>query len=125
MCSWFKWRQYVIVLQYKQYVLVINHWQCVLVRKHGHCVIVLQYKQCVRVTNYWQCVLVRKHGHCILSYNINNVFLSVIIDSVFLSENMNGKLNTKIYDKRDDFSFPIVNYPFLDGDVPLSPSYGV
>lgn len=37
----------------------------------------------------------------------------------------NGKLNTKIYDKRDDFSFPIVNYPFLDGDVPLAPSYGV
>ena len=30
-----------------------------------------------------------------------------------------------MYDKRDDFSFPIVNYPFLDGDVPLSPSYGV
>ena len=38
---------------------------------------------------------------------------------------INGKLNTKIYDKRYDFSFPIVNYPFLDGDVPLSPSYGV
>ena len=37
----------------------------------------------------------------------------------------NGKLNSKIYDKRDDFKFPIVNYPFLDGDVPLSPSYGV
>ena len=37
----------------------------------------------------------------------------------------NGKLHTKIYDKRDDFSFPIVNFPFLDGDVPLGPSYGV
>ena len=37
----------------------------------------------------------------------------------------NDKLNTKIYDKRDDFSFPIVNYPFLDGDSPLAPSYGV
>ena len=37
----------------------------------------------------------------------------------------NGKLHTKIYDKRDDFSFPIVNFPFLDGDVPLAPSYGV
>ena len=24
----------------------------------------------------------------------------------------NGKLNTKIYDKRDDFLFLIVNYPF-------------
>ena len=38
---------------------------------------------------------------------------------------INGNLNTKIYDKRDDFSFPIVNYPFLDGDVSLSPSCGV
>ena len=38
---------------------------------------------------------------------------------------LNGKLHTKIYDKRDDFSFPIVNFPFLDGDVPLAPSYGV
>ena len=37
----------------------------------------------------------------------------------------NGKLNTNIYIKRDDFSFPIVNYPFYKGDVPLSPSYGV
>ena len=38
---------------------------------------------------------------------------------------INGKLNTKIYDKRDDFSFRIVNCSFLDGYVPLSPSYGV
>ena len=38
---------------------------------------------------------------------------------------INGKFNTKIYDKRDDFLFPIVNYPFLDGDIPLSPSYCV
>ena len=27
--------------------------------------------------------------------------------------------------KRDDFNFEIVNFPFLDGDVPRSPSYGV
>ena len=25
----------------------------------------------------------------------------------------------------DDFNFEIVNFPFLDGDVPRSPSYGV
>ena len=30
-----------------------------------------------------------------------------------------------IYDKRDDFDFEIVNFPFLDGDVPRSTSYGV
>ena len=28
-------------------------------------------------------------------------------------------------DKRDDFNFDIVNFLFLDGDVPRSPSYGV
>ena len=28
-------------------------------------------------------------------------------------------------DKRDDFNFEIVNYPFLDGDVLHSTSYGV
>ena len=37
----------------------------------------------------------------------------------------NGVISTKIYDKRDDFNFQIVNYPHLDGDVPRSTSYGV
>ena len=36
-----------------------------------------------------------------------------------------GFVKTKIYDKRDDFNFDIVNFPFLDGDVPRSKSYGV
>ena len=37
----------------------------------------------------------------------------------------NGIVSSKIYDKRDEFIFEIVNFPFLDGDVPRSPSYGV
>ena len=37
----------------------------------------------------------------------------------------NGFVSSKIYDKRDDFDFDIVNFPFLDGDVPSRPSYGV
>ena len=32
---------------------------------------------------------------------------------------------TKMYDKRDDFDFDIINIPFLDGYVPWRPSYGV
>ena len=36
----------------------------------------------------------------------------------------NGFVSSKIYDKRDDFDFDIVNFPFLDGDVPRA-SYGV
>ena len=34
-------------------------------------------------------------------------------------------LSSKIYDKRGDLNFEIVNFPFLDGDVPRSPSHGV
>ena len=37
----------------------------------------------------------------------------------------NDIVSTKIYDKRDDFDFEIVNFLFLDGDVPRSTSYGV
>ena len=37
----------------------------------------------------------------------------------------NGFVSSNIYDKRDDFDFDIVNFPFLDGDVPRRPSYGV
>ena len=33
--------------------------------------------------------------------------------------------SSKIYDQRDDVNFEIVNFPFLDGDVPRPPSYGV
>ena len=34
-------------------------------------------------------------------------------------------VSTKSYDKRDDFYFEILFFPFLDGDVPRSTSYGV
>ena len=37
----------------------------------------------------------------------------------------NGFVSFKIYDKRDDFDSDIVNFPFLDGDVPRSASYRV
>ena len=36
----------------------------------------------------------------------------------------NGIVSSKIYDKQDDVNFEIVNFPFLDGDVSRSPSYG-
>ena len=37
----------------------------------------------------------------------------------------NGFISSKIYDKRDDFDFDKVKFPFLDGDVHRSTSYGV
>ena len=49
-------------------------------------------------------------------------------EAAFLDLNLsihNDIVSTKIYDKRDDFNFDIVNFPFLDGDVPKRPYYGV
>ena len=36
-----------------------------------------------------------------------------------------GFVSSKNYDKLDDFDFDIVNFPFLDGDVPRRSTYGV
>ena len=44
--------------------------------------------------------------------------LTFIIDS-------GGELSTRLYDKRDDFEFHIVNFPFLSSNIPSGPSYGV
>ena len=78
--------------------------------------------------------------------NINNVYFETMVSQIYPSELQlnkanasdteaafldlhlsisNGIISTKIYDKRDDFDFEIVNFPFLDGDVPRSTSYGV
>ena len=37
----------------------------------------------------------------------------------------NGFVSPKIYVKHGDFDFDIVNFTFLDGDVPRRPSYRV
>ena len=36
-----------------------------------------------------------------------------------------GQLSTKIYDKRDDFNFKIINFPNMCSNIPASPAYGV
>jgi hypothetical protein len=36
-----------------------------------------------------------------------------------------GRLRTKLYDKRDDFNFPIVNFPFICSNLPAAPAYEV
>ena len=79
--------------------------------------------------------------------NINNIYFDNMVRKIYPAELKLNKTNasdteasfyldlhlfissdivsSKIYDKRDDFDFEIVNFPFLDGDVPCSTSYGV
>ena len=34
-----------------------------------------------------------------------------------------GRLRTKLYDKRDDFNFPIVNFSFICSNIQVAPAY--
>ena len=44
---------------------------------------------------------------------------------LLLSIGRDGQLHISIYDKRDDFSLHITNFPFLSSNIPTSPAYGV
>ena len=79
--------------------------------------------------------------------NIDNPYFEGMVKQIYPPELLFNKANTtdtespfldlilyianvfvffsKIDDKRDDFDFDIVNFPFLDGDVPRRCSYGV
>ena len=78
--------------------------------------------------------------------NIDNNFFDSMVNRIYPSELQLNKANVlateasfldlhlsipdsfvkiKIYGKRDDFDFDIVNFPLLDGGVPRSTSYGV
>ena len=78
--------------------------------------------------------------------NIDKYFLDSIVNHIYPSELQLNKANvsdteaslldlhlsisdgfvtSKIHDKRDDFDFDIVNFPYLEGDVPRSTSFGV
>jgi hypothetical protein len=45
--------------------------------------------------------------------------------NILLNIDSSGRLTTSLYDKRDDFDFAIVNFPFLCSNIPLSPAYSV
>ena len=50
---------------------------------------------------------------------------SALYLDLFLEIDKDGFLKTRIYDKRDGFNFPIVNFPFLSSNIPAAPAYGV
>jgi hypothetical protein len=52
-------------------------------------------------------------------------FTSASYLDVLLKLDTNGKITIQLYDKRDDFNFSIVNFPYLCSNIPASPAYGV
>ena len=50
---------------------------------------------------------------------------SVSYRDLHLEIDSERRLRTKLYDKKDDFNFPIVNFPFICSNIPAAPAYGV
>ena len=50
---------------------------------------------------------------------------SVSFLDLYLEFDTSGHLHSRIYDKRDDFNFEIINFPNLSSNIPTSPAYGV
>jgi hypothetical protein len=48
-----------------------------------------------------------------------------IESDLHLENDSAGRLRTKLYDKRDDFNLPIVNFPFACSNIPVAPVYGI
>jgi hypothetical protein len=44
---------------------------------------------------------------------------------IHLEIDSKGRLRTKLYDKRDDFNFPIVNFPLICSNIAAAHAYGV
>jgi hypothetical protein len=44
---------------------------------------------------------------------------------LYLEFDDSGQISTKIYDKRDDFNFKIINFPNMCSNIPASPASSI
>ena len=68
--------------------------------------------------------ITHKESHQFIEKANKSDHLADYLDLTFIIDS-GGKLSTRLYDKRDDFDFHIVNFPFLSSNIPSGPSYGV
>ena len=66
--------------------------------------------------------LIYPHELVLTSEDKNDQTVNYLDLTLSIKENV---IDYKIYDKRDHFSFPIVNFPNLQGNIPKKHSYGI
>jgi len=47
------------------------------------------------------------------------------LDTKIVQDDSSASFHISVYDKREDFGFRIVNFPFMDSNIPSTPAYGV
>jgi hypothetical protein len=94
--------------------------------------ILKKFNVCFRYIDDLLCI----NNHQLMDEVMTNIYpeeLSLTTDKAILQchyldlnlEIIDGKIHSKLYDKRDDFGFKIVNFPDLSGNIPNKESYGV
>ena len=60
-------------------------------------------------------------------FNVENTESTSVASylDVLFTRDKNNNVTTKLYDKRDAFSFHIVNFPFMSSNIPSASAYGV
>ena len=109
--------------------------------------IILSFICCIRRTGFWlylKKIVTYRYIDDVLS--LNNSRFGDFVDRVYpieleiknttdtarsasyidphLGIDSEGRLRTKLYDKRDGFNFPTVNFPFIWSNITAAPAYG-
>ena len=90
----------------------------------------------IYLTSYWPILsvlvswYVRRRWKCLSLKSKKNKFrLQLYLHASYLDRhleiNSENWLRTQLYDKRDDFNFPIVNFPFICSNIPSASAYAV
>ena len=106
-------------------------------RSRDHMVVGFTTTYVIGAYHHWCCGFDSHSGQGIQHYMIKFVSppeleikettdsaLSTSFLDLYLEFDDSGQLSTKIYDKRDDFNFKIINFPNMCSNIPASPAYG-
>ena len=115
----------LLLYQYEStYVETISRTDMTLARKFSHCFRYIDDLFVANFPNFRQHIPLIYPPELIVNPSSDTPKSVNYLDLNIVSDEFNN-LHFSIYDKRDDFSFDIVNFPYLDSCIPRKPSLGV
>ena len=91
------------------------------------CVLCIKCCQFLRISPFLfsnvHCITIVRY--CLEVKETTDTVLFASFLDLYLEFDDSGQLSTKIYDKRDDFNFKIINFPNMCSNIPVTPANGV
>jgi hypothetical protein len=80
--------------------------------------------RCLSCCTFYKPLISREWGNDWKVLTTSGTYPWSFISQIFDIDSV-GRLRTKLYDKRNEFNFPIVNFPFICSKIPAAPVYEV